>query len=324
MNTPVLIYMDQFVWIELARRHLNPSQQPSRDDPARTLLLAIEGGDVVCPLSSTHVIETGRRISIRSRRDVIRTMVTFSRGWFLAPGTFLTSQEIRHSLARLFGAPAPLPIVFLGRGLPFAFGRSGQLHKDLDMPVEKAELFELVLDGPKALFHLLGGTDNAYIEPTRSALLDHAHSVTGQEEQDRGFQKRFSEAERKRAYAAKLTLALHDELATELDAIGRTMAEFLALGHEKLMEFWASVPTADVEIQLVTARNKQWSRRIDENDILDIDFLTTAIPYCDLVLTEAFWNQLSSQSGLPEKYGTTMATGLDSITDFLHQLQHPR
>lgn len=89
------------------------------------------------------------------------------------------------------------------------------------MAPEKAEALELMIDNPNALFHLLGGTSNAYIEPVRSAILEHASRATERHEQDRALQKPFSEAERKRAYAANLTLALQDDLSAELRAIGR-------------------------------------------------------------------------------------------------------
>jgi hypothetical protein len=321
VRKPAIVYIDQFLWVDLARRYLSSPKAPSSTDTPREILLAIEAGEVVCPFSDAHMVETSRRIDIRSRRDVIRTLVAFTRGWSLAPVTAVSPQELRHSLARLFGAPEPAPVVALGRGVPFALGRSGQLHEDLHMGEDEARAFEAMLDSPGALFQLLGGTDNDYIEPARSAIVEHARNAAEREEQSRPIQRRCSEAERRRAYADTLTRALQDELSAALGEMSRTVADLRAIGQEGLMQFWASVPTADVEIELVTARNKQWSRVVAGNDIADIDFLSVAIPYCDLVLTEPFWNQLAFQTGLARKYGTSMGTSLDSIPAFLQRLR---
>ena len=309
--------MDQFVWIELARCHLNPGKQPTEVAATKALLCAIKSGDVVCPLSCTHAMEAGQRISIESRRKLLSVMVTFSQGWVLAPEDSLMPQEIRHSLARVFGTSTPPPIEYLGRGVPFGFGRSGQLSQDLDMTELEAESLESILNTPQGVFHLLGGTDNEFIEPTRTTIRERYAKVADEEEEHRKISRRFSDAVRKRAYAAKLTIAVQDELVIALSEIGRSMVDFMALGRDGLMEFWRSVPTADVEIELATRCEKQWSRRIDPNDTNDISFLSTAIPYCDLVLTEAFWAQLAAQSRLPEKYATKMGSKLHALTEFL-------
>lgn len=320
MGRPAIVYIDEFLWVELARQYTGPPD--SVPDVVRALLSAVELGDVVCPLSAAHVIETNRRTDLRSRRDVITTFIAFSRGWFIAPVSALAPQEIRRSVASLFGTPGPGPITAVARGLPFAFGRSGHLHEDLEMGVDESTTFEAMLDDPAALFHLLGGSNNDYIEPTRSAIMEHARKAASREEQNRGAQKRFAEAERKRAYAATLTIALQEELSAALHAVGRTMADLLAIGSDDLMMFWASVPTANVEMELVTARNKQWPRQIKSNDIADIDFLSVAIPYCDLVLTEAFWGQLTSQTGVAEKYGTAIGANLAALSNFLKRRNH--
>lgn len=189
------------------------------------------------------------------------------------------------------------------------------------MTPDEAEAFEKPLDTPGALFHLLGGANNAYIEPARSRILRHAEEAARGQERARAVLGRFPEAERKRAYAANLTLGLEDDLKDALHETRRTMSEFLALGGDALMTFWASVPTAHVEIELMTARDKQWPRRIPRNDAADVDSLSVAIPYSDLVLTEAFWGQLISQAGLAAEYGTTVGKGLGDLPPFLEQLR---
>lgn len=317
MRIPSIIYMDQFLWIELARCHLNPDENQTGVAATEALLCAIESGEAVCPLSATHALEVGQRMSIESRRKLLSVMVSFSRGWFLAPEVSLMPQEIRHSLARVFGTRTPPPIEYLGRGVPFGFGRSGCLSQDLDMTGHEAEVFEAMLDSPQAVFHLLGGTSNEFIEPTRTMIREHYAKVSEEEEQHREISKSFDDAMRKRAHAAKLTIALQDHLIAALSEIGRSMEDLLGLGCDGLMDFWHSIPTADVEIELATRCEKQWSRPIAPNDTNDITFLSTAIPYCDLVLTEAFWTQLASQCQLPEKYATKMGSKLHALTEFL-------
>src|SRR5206468_9435563 len=53
-----------------------------------------------------------------------------------------------------------------------------------------------------------------------------------------------------RAYAAGLTMQLQERLTHSLRRVGRTIQEWAALGVERLMDFWRSIPFLNVELEL--------------------------------------------------------------------------
>jgi hypothetical protein len=46
------------------------------------------------------------------------------------------------------------------------------------------------------------------------------------------------------------------------------------------------MPSSDIAITLTTARHRNSQTRWIANDIFDIDAMSIAVPYCDLVVTE--------------------------------------
>lgn len=95
------------------------------------------------------------------------------------------------------------------------------------------------------------------------------------------------------------------------------MQDFLALGREQLLAFWESIPTLHVEIALESERDEQRSREIQANDVIDVSFLSVAIPYCDIVVTERFWVHLAQRNGLDQSYDTILLTDLTELEQYL-------
>jgi len=121
---------------------------------------------------------------------------------------------------------------------------------------------------------------------------------------------------RHRAVAAQFTLDLKQEISVALTQIGKTWDELFALG-ERLSDLFSDVPTLDVVRELTLYRDRQWSRRIQPNDLSDVWHLAVSIPYCQVVLVERFWGRALEETRLADKYGTTVCTNLSQIPDAL-------
>jgi hypothetical protein len=74
-----------------------------------------------------------------------------------------------------------------------------------------------------------------------------------------------------------------------------------------------SIPVLDVEINLHVERNEHKGRKIEPNDEIDIAFLSLAVPYCHIVVTERFWANLILRLKLDLKYGTIVANDLNEV-----------
>ena len=139
-----------------------------------------------------------------------------------------------------------------------------------------------------------------------SRFLKGASEFSKKVEKARTFLRPYSVAVRKRAYAADLANTLDDEIRSSLAKNGRSYDEFLALGRSRLTAFFTDIPCLDVEIEIGSQRNGFWNRSVDPNDLIDLSFLSVAIPYCDFVVTEKFWVDLAIRANLHNKYKTVL------------------
>jgi hypothetical protein len=121
----------------------------------------------------------------------------------------------------------------------------------------------------------------------------------------------------RRAYAVVLTKTFWPQLQASLGQVGRTIDEFGNAGPERLMEFWESIPSLLVEMELHTQMQRQASKRWTTHDNRDIGFLSLAIPACDIVVTEAFWADLAQRRKLDNRYGTMVISDLNDLPKYL-------
>jgi hypothetical protein len=59
------------------------------------------------------------------------------------------------------------------------------------------------------------------------------------------------------------------------------------------------MPSTEVSIEIKTAWHRHRERRWTPNDIYDIDALSLAVPYCDIVVTEKACHHLLNAAGPP-------------------------
>lgn len=79
------------------------------------------------------------------------------------------------------------------------------------------------------------------------------------------------------------------------------------------MEFWKSIPSLHVEIELHTQMHLQKSKAWTTRDDRDIGFLALAIPACSVVVTEKFWVDLSHRRKLHDRYDTVLLSDLRDL-----------
>jgi hypothetical protein len=83
------------------------------------------------------------------------------------------------------------------------------------------------------------------------------------------------------------------------------------------------MPTTNVSIELKTAwhrnRDKPWSA----NDVYDIDALSLAVPYCDIVVTEKACHHVLNSAGLGDQMHTALLRDLQELPNTLEKW-HPK
>ncbi len=108
-------------------------------------------------------------------------------------------------------------------------------------------------------------------------------------------------------------------LNATLQSIGRTITDFNTemKSDEKLTQFIASIPNLDVFITLCIAREKDKDREVEHNDIRDLDWMSVAVPYSNIVVSERYWGNKVKTTGLAARYDTVLITSMQDLPSHL-------
>lgn len=111
-----VVYLDQNQWSTLRKSLFAPERVSDTERLASVQLLRMaEAGEVILPLSSAHLSETGAWSNNAGRSELARTILAGSRGWQMRDVLEVRAEEFRHCLAALAGidvAP-PAPVITL-------------------------------------------------------------------------------------------------------------------------------------------------------------------------------------------------------------------
>ena len=213
-----------------------------------------------------------------------------------------------------------MPSAF-GVGIPFALGKEFIVRDENGNRVLMPEKFNLevneLLASSETIISFLMGKDEA---TNLKALEQYNRSQAEFVERVESFRekaKQHGKMAHRRAYIANLTIAIQDELIDVLKLYDKTMEDFLNLGRDEITSIYDNCPTVDIEIALVVSRNEQWDKKVKANDSVDIAFLTIAIPYCDVIVTEKFWCSLIQRTKLDKKYNTVVLRDINNLLEII-------
>ena len=318
---PMVIYLDQNKWIDLARAYHDRPGGSQYKSVLQKIIDAVESKKAILPLSAQHIIETRKELNFERRKRLAKVMAEISHGITIAPQGRMARWELASSLGNIFQQQSPnIPSPF-GIGIPFAFGM-GNVIKDKNgnrvsqsNDIYKTVNKHLALPETMQIF-LLGTDENTNIDAVKNynkSLDDLVRRV----ENFRTKVKKQNKSIHQRAYMADLTVAIQDNLSEALHLYGKKMEDFINLGRESIISTFENCPSLDTEIALAVSRNQQWDKKVHINDSTDIAFLSVATPYCDVVITEKFWKNLARQTKLTEKYNTLLLNDLKDVEEIL-------
>ena len=326
-SKPLIIYLDQNKWIDLARAHHNRSNGNQYKSILQKVMEAIESKKAIFPLSAVHLAETQKNSNTLRRKRLAKVMATISQSWSILLDEIIMTTGIQISAAKLFGfTPPQMPNVF-GHGIHFALGID--LHQLMTRvsndPFATSDnflhLFETFTSTPQMTEYFLSGIGNKEselidvkrkYEESLSKFADATEKFRAQLKSDF-----HSESSHRNLYIANLLIVIGELINRVLSVYGKTLDDIISMGEGVLVDFIGSVPNLDVETELVLRRNVNWNRKIDKNDLADISVLSITIPYCDIVVTENIWKDLTVRSGLDKKYNTVVLSTINELKEHL-------
>ena len=328
-----LVYLDLNHWIGLAKAATGHEDGARYQDALAALRQAKSTGSFLFPLSGTHYMELAGIASERHRADIAQVMEELSDFASLLTLAGLMRLEIDAAVgARLGPRPVPYePVPLVGFGVGPAFGLRGGLRirssadgadvtdEQRDNWPEGEAAFDTFLADLNRRFErmmLIGpsredepqlrasGWDPTVarrIAENRAAAEQQLAAELAEDPQLRKRQVRDVVSATYLAFDANNLLedALKDRHATLDDLITEQGAA---------REFTDSLPSADVFISLKTALHRNPQTRWTPNTMFDIDALSVAVPYCQVVAADHAAADALNRSGVAARLGTTVVS----------------
>lgn len=278
---PFIVYLDQMHWVDLAKAY-HKRDKGKYLPLLKQIQLAIQEKRIIFPLSIFHVLEALKNQNVPRRERFAQAIVEISQGWIIAPPWQVVPQELEIAVMGLLDK---------------------QPHILKEYPS---------LDKVEALFTIYEASENqATIKKYKTVVGNYACKIEAARQQNG---KAFTREALRYLYARNLIVSLAPDL-TNLSAKYRKSPEELI----DILGMFENVPTLNVQLELATARDRNLNKPVDPNDIEDISFLSVAIPYCDIVITENSWADYATrkQLQLNKKYNTIILSNLLELENYL-------
>jgi hypothetical protein len=293
---PAFVYLDQNFWIGLSQARLGQPTRAHFNDAWDLLTRGVAGGSLIVPLSSTHYYEVGKIRDARRRHDLATTMAQLSRYPTMADLRSLRRAEFQAALASDLGLQAPAAFHLISYGMYFAHGRGrapGHGGSELE--------FKL-LAGPTAEEERLWRQSGYRPEEVRTVAEKRA-------QQEATLAASLTPDKRRQRLGDIVTVSdLVPEFGNTLDGVlaeyGLTWDDFFDRGADWINKFLAKAPSVHVWLVLKTANHRNADKPWKSQDVQDIDALSRAVPYCDVVATERHSCALIRAAGLDRQYRT--------------------
>lgn len=310
-----VIFLDQNKWIELARVEAGKVTSGPLITLYTCLKALVNRGEIIFPLSVSHIIETSRRNDQVSRAHLAKTQAALSKGRVLRSRKARLLMEIRAALLKAFGEPLiALPDhCAIVPGFMQAFEHYDELSAS-PYDVVTTRHLNTHIDPRELLYNFLTNQNDEDRRQAIAAFSANARDLISQFERRRHELQSVNNEMRWRIYGAKLFDEHQSLICKQLVTIGKSIDDLKALGDSVITALLDNIPTLNVERNLAVKLETQ-SRSLNSNDLLDMYSMCAAIPYSTHVVAEKMFISLARQCKLDSAYKSTLSTELSVLAD---------
>lgn len=318
MSNPLVLYLDQNIWIALAQGVKDPDRHPETYAVVELLVALAKNNRVVTPLSFTNIYETHKVNDPDRRAQLAWVQVSLSQGRvFRGRGTLLRAQLGDHLSAISSRATPVRPHHWFLSDLFF------ESVADYDPEIFGVTMSERFMtwvkeNPPRALFSYL--TDKS--EAARTAAVRNysagSRELIARLESQRTLVDGQSLAVRKRVHSARLLIDHLDLIFSMANELGLAISSVSDLGNSRARALVTEVATFHIERELAAITESE-SRPISENDLRDLAALNVALPYADIIVGEKAFLNRARQARLGHHYATTLLTSIAELREQLLQ-----
>ncbi len=299
---PLVVFLDLNHWIGLSKAVAGHTDGLQHQGVLEACRQAHQDGRAIFPLADATYVEVSKIQDPRQRQDLAVVMEELSGFTCLLSKPTIMQLELDIALASLLEDATVLQALpLLGYGVFWAFGRVGLRIREGDQDVtdrfcnQHPELFADIQR--KAEWSFLAGPTDEEVPALQAhgwqpdAGIRIAEQRAQEEREQVG---RFNDHEGGRwrrgrirdvILGREIFIELHRMLEEALLARGRAFDE-LTFDRDQARRLVRSMPTGEVATELKVAAHRNPQTKWTSNDIIDIDAMSLAVPYCDIVVTE--------------------------------------
>ena len=330
---PELVYLDMNHWINLAQAATGHPNGAAHLEALEICKAARASNTALFPLAAAHYFEMAKIKDPRQRRDVAAVMEELSSFATLLDRTTVMGVELRAALDAVTGGPGlTITVALLGRGIGPAFGMRGGLRVRDANGEDVTDEFVAVGDNASALASANLSLERAMLagpeDKDLAALAERGYDPLAafkvaqrRADQEEGMRARLDADPRWRRGRIYDVVAAYEMSNELLDPLEKACAERGYLWQdvqserETLRRFTRSMPSTEVAIVLKATRHRDGTLRWTPNDITDVDALSLAVPYCDVVVTEKYAHHVLVASGVAKRMSTVVLPSTSQLAD---------
>ncbi len=319
-SAPLIVYLDQNMWIDLARAVRDPDNHPEARQILEALGAAIDARMIATSLTASNLYETQKVRDPMLRATIAHTQVAFSGGWVFRGRRRRLEVEAARVLSEIYDLPwtEPEPGWFLSN---LFFEAQADLTDPRMAPTISPQALKFIADSPaEALFDYLLAKD----EPARQQALmmfEAGADDLRQNIEERRFRHRDQLVSMKRRISS--VLIFNDDQDTLIAVAERLGLPWRCFADNKgatMRRMISEVPTLNIERELSLKLESQ-KRAVHINDFSDMLNFTTALPYADVIVAEKQFVNLARQSGVADRYPVRLETKLSGLMKYLQAIQ---
>ena len=317
INNPKRIYFDQNKLIDLAKAFNKRKGGEQFQETLDLLNKNVDEGKVIVPLSCLHIVETAKVSNPGRKERLSKFIYKITKNFAILPFFSIREYEIFNFILKNENiVKEEVDInrnIIEQKGIPFALGIS------LSVPEKFKDIEKEIMD-------------KLYMEETFLAIMnemiseDLSNKMTAEDETMVSFFEaeglKIKNLSKEEAYKHIVSDLLSELLITELLTQLKTLeidskvfiGKYLS-NKDQIIRFIDSIPSIEILAKMILARDK--GSKVHRNDVYDIGFLTTAFPYCDIVITENSWCHHLKQEKLDEKYNTLILNDVNDLKNHL-------
>ena len=331
---PALLYLDLNHWIGLSKARLGRESGSRYQSLLEALRLVTEGRRVRILLSGSLVQEISAIRDPGQREHLAAVIEELTEFEYLAGLVDVRKLELQAVMDAMTGTRGLGlgPVQLIGKSLLHSFGMVGGLRvvdangepvalgaQDRERLAGLERIAEKMLVAGPTDDDVPGLQELGYApEIPRDALVTNA--LIEQEFADRQLSETWRRGRlRDVLIAREVNLELNEMLAAELHARGLTLAD-VATSLPEARRLVLSMPSSCVVVEMKTSYHRDSRKRWTINDLHDIHAMSLAVPYCDIVFTDAAARDAVRRAKLHKRMNTLLPRTPEELREILQGL----